>query len=85
MRARPTRRRVRARLPPQERAAEIMRCARALFCERGFEKTSTADIAQRAGVVEGTLYRYFPTKRDLLVRVVEDFYEEILADYELQL
>jgi TetR/AcrR family transcriptional regulator, fatty acid metabolism regulator protein len=82
---RPARRRDRARLPPAQRSAEIMRCARTLFCERGFEHTSTAEIARRAGVVEGTLYRYFPTKRDLLVRVVESFYEEILADYERQL
>jgi TetR/AcrR family transcriptional regulator, fatty acid metabolism regulator protein len=44
-----------------------------------------ADIARRAGVVEGTLYRYFPTKRDLLLKVVESFYEDILADYERQL
>jgi TetR/AcrR family transcriptional regulator, fatty acid metabolism regulator protein len=62
-----------------------MRCARELFCAQGYEQTSTADIAARAGVVEGTLYRYFPSKRDLLVSVVEGFYERILADYERQL
>jgi TetR/AcrR family transcriptional regulator, fatty acid metabolism regulator protein len=77
--------RSRARLPREQRIAGIMRCARELFGERGYEQTSTADIAARAGVVEGTLYRYFPSKRDLLVSVVESFYEQILADYERQL
>ena len=36
-------------------------------------------------MVEGTLYRYFPTKRDLLVKVVEEFYQDIFSDYEAQL
>lgn len=80
-----TRVRRRERLPRDERVADIMRAARASFCEKGYAQASTAEIAAQAGVVEGTLYRYFPSKRDLLVRVVEDFYEKIFADYERQL
>jgi AcrR family transcriptional regulator len=75
----------RERLPRDERVAHIMRAARASFCEKGYAQASTAEIAAQAGVVEGTLYRYFPSKRDLLVKVVEVFYEEIFADYERQL
>ncbi len=75
----------RERLPRDERVAEIMRAARQVFCSKGFEAASTAEIAERAGVVEGTLYRYFPTKRDLLIKVVEAFYEDIFSDYEAQL
>lgn len=75
----------RERLPRDERVAEIMRAARQVFCSNGFEAASTAEIAERAGVVEGTLYRYFPTKRDLLIKVVEAFYEDIFSDYEAQL
>ena len=52
---------------------------------RATRAASTAEIAAQAGVVEGTLYRYFPTKRDLLIKVVEAFYESIFADYEQQL
>lgn len=80
-----TRRRSRARLPREQRIAEIMRCARQLFCEKGYAATSTAEIAERAGIVEGALYRYFPSKQQLLVKVVESFYAQILADYEHQL
>ena len=75
----------RERLPRDERVADIMRAARVSFCEKGYAQASTAEIAALAGVVEGTLYRYFPSKRDLLTKVVEAFYEDILADYERQL
>ncbi|HUA89233.1 MAG TPA: TetR/AcrR family transcriptional regulator [Steroidobacteraceae bacterium] len=75
----------RERWPRDARVAGIMTAARAVFSEKGFAEASTAEIAARAGVVEGTLYRYFPTKRELLTRVVEAFYEHIFADYEEQL
>ncbi len=75
----------RERLPRDERVGQIMRAARQVFCSKGYEAASTAEIAERAGVVEGTLYRYFPTKRDLLIKVVEEFYQDIFSDYEAQL
>lgn len=75
----------RERLPRDERVAEIMQAARRVFCSKGYEAASTAEIAVQAGVVEGTLYRYFPTKRDLLIKVVEEFYADIFCDYEAQL
>jgi AcrR family transcriptional regulator len=65
--------------------ADIMKAARIVFCRKGFEAASTAEIASKAGVVEGSLYRYFPSKRDLLIKVVEDFYERMFADYDQQL
>ena len=79
------RRRPSARLPRLERVAAIMEAARAVFCEHGYANASTDEIARRAGVVEGALYRYFPSKRDLLIKVVEDFYERVFSDYEQQL
>lgn len=65
--------------------ADIMGVAAAVFREKGYEQASTAEIAERAGVVEGTLYRYFETKRDLFIKVVEDFYADAFADYDRQL
>lgn len=37
-----------------------------LFVERGFDKTSVADIAERAEVTERTFYRHFGDKREVL-------------------
>jgi len=75
----------RLRLPRQQRMQEIMQVAADVFRERGYSEALTAEIAARAGVVEGTIYRYFPGKRELLIRVVEQWYERILADYDQQL
>jgi AcrR family transcriptional regulator len=80
-----TSRRTISRLPRARREADIMAAAERIFCEKGYGAALTAEIAEAAGVVEGTIYRYFPTKRDLLIRVVERWYERILADYDVQL
>lgn len=37
-----------------------------LFAEQGYDDTTVAQIAQRAGVTKSTFFRYFPDKRDLL-------------------
>lgn len=47
----------------------IYRCALHLFSEKGYAATSLADIAKEAGVSTGTLYRYYPNKGDLLMRI----------------
>lgn len=44
----------------------MLRAAAELFEERGFDQTTTADIAQRAGVTERTFFRHFPDKREVL-------------------
>src|SRR5439155_25422924 len=44
----------------------IMDAALAVFHERGYEGTTIPAIAERAGVAQGTLYNYFPSKEKLL-------------------
>ena len=72
-------RRSASRLPVDERVDDIMAAARAAIAEKGYEKVLIADIAERAGVVEGTIYRYFTNKRDLLTKVAETWFGEQLA------
>ena len=43
-----------------------MLSAMELYSEHGFEQTTAADIAQRAGVTERTFFRYFADKREVL-------------------
>src|SRR6188508_3099150 len=38
-----------------------------LFTEQGYDATTVAQIAQRAGVTKSTFFRHFPDKRELLV------------------
>ncbi|MCK9283835.1 MAG: TetR/AcrR family transcriptional regulator [Rhodocyclaceae bacterium] len=73
------------RMPRDRRVGDIEAAAREVFCERGFEAASTAEIAARAGVAEGTLYKYFQNKRDLLIKVLEAWYKSMLSDYASQL
>lgn len=71
--------RVRNRLSPDERIATIMLVTRQMLSEKGYEKIVTSEVADRCGISEATIYKYFTSKRDLLVRVAEQWFEEILA------
>jgi AcrR family transcriptional regulator len=48
----------------------ILTGARAVFGERPFEEVLVDEVARRAGVGKGTLYRYFSSKEDLYVGMV---------------
>jgi len=72
------------RLPAEKRISDIMIAARQVFTERGYDDALISEIAERAGVVEGSIYRFFTNKRDLLVKVVESWYEEMLEEDRAQ-
>jgi TetR/AcrR family fatty acid metabolism transcriptional regulator len=73
------------RLPRERRIADIIAAARTEFKDKGYQDALLSDIAERAKVVEGTIYRYFENKHDLLVKVIEHWYETMLSDYDQQL
>jgi AcrR family transcriptional regulator len=54
----------------------VLEAARSVFAERGVD-AGVAEVAERAGVGVGTIFRRFPTKDDLLAAVVEDRVHEI--------
>jgi len=66
------------RLPQEKRVADIMAAARRVIAQRGYENALMSEIAEQAGMVEGSLYRYFENKRDLLTKVVDDWYCEAI-------
>ncbi|HEY8694686.1 MAG TPA: TetR/AcrR family transcriptional regulator [Chloroflexota bacterium] len=53
-----------------EREQEILQAARDVFSERGFEKASIDDIAERVGIGKGTVYLHFPSKEELLLALM---------------
>lgn len=55
-----------ARPADPQRREDILRAAREVFLERGFSEARLSDIAQRAGVVPGTLYLYFDSKEAMV-------------------
>ena len=56
----------RTRRSPEERREQIMAAAVKLFARQGFARTTTKEIAQEAGLSEGTIYKYFASKQELL-------------------
>ncbi|MBI5013895.1 MAG: TetR/AcrR family transcriptional regulator [Deltaproteobacteria bacterium] len=56
----------------QDNRARILERAAELFCERGFEATTTRDVAVASGVAAGTLFNYFPTKETLGMTLVAE-------------
>ena len=50
-----------------KREWDILDAATKIFSEKGFEGGRTSDIAKEANIAEGTIFRYFKTKKDLLV------------------
>lgn len=55
----------------EARPAEILEAAYAVFIERGFAATRLEDVAQRAGIAKGTIYRYFADKEALFLAVMQ--------------
>lgn len=49
---------------------EIVQAAAELFSTKGFKATTVRDIAERAGVLSGSLYAHIDTKEDLLLEIV---------------
>jgi AcrR family transcriptional regulator len=58
----------------------LYRIAMRLIAERGYEATTLRDIAKKAGVSVGLLYRYFPNKQAVVIAL----YDELSADYARQ-
>ncbi len=61
------------RLSSAERRAEFISKAIEFFAEEGFE-SSTRDLAKYLGVTQPLLYRYFPSKDDLIKEVYQTVY-----------
>ncbi|MEG3619263.1 TetR/AcrR family transcriptional regulator [Magnetovibrio sp. PR-2] len=65
--------RPRKRMEREEREAHIVEEAIQFFAENGFEG-KTRDLADRIGITQPLLYRYFPSKESLIERVYEEVY-----------
>src|SRR5690349_19739986 len=75
----------RARTAPGDKREAIMAAALELFVERGYFGTAVPEIAEKAGVGAGTIYRYFENKEALVNALYrhekEAFAQKVLADF----
>lgn len=60
---------------------KVLQTALTLFANNGFHATTTAKIAKQAGVSEGTIYKYFSSKDDLLAKLLQPILLEIKDNF----
>jgi AcrR family transcriptional regulator len=65
-----------------QRRKRILQAAAALASRGGVEAMQMRTVAERAGVALGTLYRYFPSKMDLVVAVVNEEMDTLEASLD---
>lgn len=59
---------------------KILQAAQKLFAHKGFDGTTTKDLATSAGVAEGTIFRHFTNKKAILVEVATQGWINLLTD-----
>jgi AcrR family transcriptional regulator len=64
-----------------EKQQKILEAALEIFAEKGFSATSTNEIAKKAGVAEGTIFRHYKTKKDLLLSIVAPTMAKLIAPF----
>lgn len=72
----------RLRLPPEERRAQIIAAARALFAEGGLDRVSMRNIAARVGITQAAIYQHFVDKDAILFAVAEVFFLHLIEAKE---
>jgi len=70
----------------EKRKRQILEAAIRVFAEKGYHGTKTKEIAERAGVSEGTVFKYFKTKKDILLDLLNtssiDFLMKMIHEAE---
>ncbi len=64
-----------------EKQKKILAAATEMFAEKGFAGTSTSEIAKKAGVAEGTIFRHYKTKKELLLSIVTPMMVKMIAPF----
>ena len=57
---------------------QILDAAVKVFAKNGFYNSKVLDIAKEAGVANGTVYLYFPSKDDILISIFEEQMGELI-------
>lgn len=63
-------------IPPKQQ--QVLAASLELFAQQGFDSTTTKQIAEKAGVAEGTVYRRYKNKDELLAGVLAPFMTQVL-------
>ena len=67
-----------------DKQLKIVQAAIETFSQKGFAGSSTSEIAQKAGVAEGTIFRHYKTKKELLLSIVAPIMTKLIAPFALK-
>lgn len=74
-----SRRNANDRKPKEKRWQEILKAAADVFYEKGYDAATLQDIADRVGILKGSIYYYIKTKGDLLDHLLTEVHNEGVA------
>jgi AcrR family transcriptional regulator len=66
----------------QTTRSRLLDAAAEVFCERGYERTTVAEVARRAGLTTGAIYANFRDKAELLLQTIERDSAAVVTDLE---
>ncbi len=70
------------RLARAQRVDQILDAAHDVFRKKGYDNTAVSEIAARMGLVEANVYKYFGSKRELLLKVLGNWYDDMFSEYK---
>lgn len=69
----------------EDKHKRILQAAIKVFAENGFYNSKVSEIAQEAGVADGTIYLYFKNKDDILISLFEEEMEKIIQNMKQEI
>ncbi|MFS1513351.1 TetR/AcrR family transcriptional regulator [Chengkuizengella sp. SCS-71B] len=67
-----------------DKQMKIITAAIEIFAKKGYSASSTNEIAKKAGVAEGTIFRHYKTKKELLISIVAPMMVKLVAPFILR-
>lgn len=67
------------RLPAEQRREQILARSIEVLAKSNYQKARVADIADLVGISEAAIYKYFPTKKQLFLAVLEHMSDRLIA------
>jgi AcrR family transcriptional regulator len=71
------------RKPAEVRRFEILYAARELFVEKGFDRVSMEDVAEKVKISKAAVYLYFPSKAELFLETIGQAVDKLVSDLEI--
>ena len=72
----------RNRLPAEERKKQILKCAVKVFAKSNYRSAKMADIANEAGISEAMVYKHFPSKKVIFLKILQHMSGRIITFWE---